>query len=386
MTADPVEPPGPADSHYEHADMDCWLTEAHAGLAADVAAYLDLDAGLRDATLAAVHTDLIVGVAARLDLDTGLTAILRPARNPAEATGAAQPPPSAQVPGDIDPDLAPVAALLALPAEARLRLRGSQAFDALTEILAPLTAFAIVRDLALTLALGRAFNSARERARDLVIDIDRVRDLTRDLTRARARARGHTVASTPVRDHDRAVIRAIAGHLDRAIARARDRARHLRGDLDHARDPDLVRNLDRALVLARDLDDALALTRAHTRHLDEVPLGNPPAYIDPDLADVLDQVTSSVIEIPDTPDTGRIVARCLQEIRWIRDDFTRADLRHVDLTNLRLDGVRWSRSNTHWPVNDLAEIELISEPVGPNQPDLFVIRGGTAEIYIPAAP
>ncbi|MGH3899240.1 MAG: hypothetical protein ACRDTA_13575, partial [Pseudonocardiaceae bacterium] len=51
-------------------------------------------------------------------------------------------------------------------------------------------------------------------------------------------------------------------------------------------------------------------------------------------------------------------------------DFTTADLRNVDLTGIRLDGVRWS-SATQWPTDWEAQITLDSVEVAP---DVFEVR------------
>ncbi|WP_322750264.1 MULTISPECIES: hypothetical protein [unclassified Frankia] len=81
MTTEPV------DSH--HADMDRWLSAAHANLVDDLAAHLDLDAGLRDAMLPAAHTSLVDDLATHLDLDGGLAAILASKTSTSASTGLA---------------------------------------------------------------------------------------------------------------------------------------------------------------------------------------------------------------------------------------------------------------------------------------------------------
>jgi uncharacterized protein YjbI with pentapeptide repeats len=54
-------------------------------------------------------------------------------------------------------------------------------------------------------------------------------------------------------------------------------------------------------------------------------------------------------------------------------DFTKADLRNVDLTGIQLEGLRWS-SATQWPANWADQVKLDSVEVAP---DVFEIRRGS---------
>ena len=58
------------------AEMDRWLAGRHAELIRDLATTLDLDTGLRDATLPAQHAALVADLGRILDLDAGLAAVL----------------------------------------------------------------------------------------------------------------------------------------------------------------------------------------------------------------------------------------------------------------------------------------------------------------------
>lgn len=56
------------------------------------------------------------------------------------------------------------------------------------------------------------------------------------------------------------------------------------------------------------------------------------------------------------------------------NDFTRADLRDVDLAGVPLDGVRWSEVTTRWPDRWIEQIERDSVPIGDG---VFEIHYGT---------
>ncbi|GAA0256327.1 hypothetical protein [Cryptosporangium japonicum] len=61
--------------------------------------------------------------------------------------------------------------------------------------------------------------------------------------------------------------------------------------------------------------------------------------------------------------------------RAVWDDFTRANLRQVELRGLELGGVRWSRAGTTWPPTWISEIEVNSDPAD-DDPNVLVVRGG----------
>ncbi|MBM2615504.1 hypothetical protein JIG36_07985 [Actinoplanes sp. LDG1-06] len=69
-------------------DPDRWLADRHEEFAGALSDALDLDAGLRDATLTRRHDEFVAGVAGSLDLDRGLAAITSARRSPRGSGGA----------------------------------------------------------------------------------------------------------------------------------------------------------------------------------------------------------------------------------------------------------------------------------------------------------
>lgn len=63
------------DQVDSEALLDRWLTERHDAVVHDLAATLNLDAGLRDVTVPARHDRLVKDVRGALDLEAGLTAV-----------------------------------------------------------------------------------------------------------------------------------------------------------------------------------------------------------------------------------------------------------------------------------------------------------------------
>jgi hypothetical protein len=208
------------------------------------------------------------------------------------------------------------------------------------------------RDLASTLASALTHDRefVRDLARDLAHAVDRTllpdRDLARELAYARVLNRDPDLASafdpthafaldldlTRALDHDRDLARAL--HHDHNLARDlaiildRDQAGDLARRLIITLDQD--RNLNLARDLARDLAHHVALVVSHSlgaRHAE----GLPTALMDGAL-----------------------------------DDFTRANLAHVALTDLDLTGARWSASDTRWPPGtDLNALRARSREVAP---------------------
>jgi hypothetical protein len=212
--------------------VDRWLAQAHVALTADLAGFLDLDAGLA----------LIVSA--------------RPAVTRRAPHGPADE--DAPAPTGRDPQLRPIAGLLALPAEARLRLRGSRAFDALTGVFVTLAAVTESHDDAdpvelaaqVTRVLGRVLDLTRHQvlaheptsgtAADFAVALDLTTALEVTITDA------HVLGAAL--DWD--TVRGRADDLAFAIMRIRPRS-----DLGYRFDSDMLL----ARVLSRGLASLLAL-------------------------------------------------------------------------------------------------------------------------------
>jgi len=454
MTVEPTRRPaarGRADRRavdrraVDRRAVDARLAEAHAAMVTDLADLLDLDAGVRDALLPGAHAALAAGLAGLLDLDAGLALILPP-------RVALLPDPAVIVSTDEvtastahqDTELRPIAGLLTLSAEARLRLRGTQAFDALTGVFMTLAAVAERHDLA-DGAIDLASQVSRVLAR--LLDLARVQVLAHEPASGAATALAlarETATSLEVDlsdahalglDLDRDAIHRRATDLTTAVIQIRTRgdlgfgfesdlllARVLAHDLalllqpSSGEDPCLVSHLAHPLSLARVrlMDHDLSRVRTLTRGLP------------PDLAEALETVLSSDflthragtykatprtdsdtdekwaaawasafqrptpdpmfwLSIPEAITVGDalVVQSCLTELTRIRDDFTSADLHDADIGGVHLDGVRWSLLTTRWPEDRLPEIERRSTPLHPARPDILVIRSGNIDTRDP---
>jgi hypothetical protein len=380
------------------AAVDRWLAEQHHDLIRDLARILDLETGLREATMATRHAELVADLHEVLDIEAGLAAIT-PAASADAPDEPASPPPSPAVPAVTkDPvfesiqELARVIA--SFDAGRRLRLRNHPALATHASDLAHASdiAFGLVRASNLARATAGKLDrpsgllGLRDRFRDLDRDLGRVRALGRDLELAveldRALATvenlcdvldrnriflGRALVTTedlarglPFRI--RITIEGLARDLARAsalaLADALDRYRDSDPDRDtdlFDRDPDFARGLARGLArvggLARDaartLDRELARTRA--------------------TAEELDRARAAVTALV------RASARASGDLSRALHDFAGADLRGVNLTGIPLEGLRWSRT-TKWPLGWAEQILLDSVEVAAG---VFEVRGGT---------
>lgn len=179
--------------------------------------------------------------------------------------------------------------------------------------------------------------------RDLALASDLARNLTRNLTRDLAHALGSDLA----RAHD------VAHALTHALTRDLDLTRDLTRDLTHA----VARDLTRALTRDLDLDLARDLTRARVFVL---------VY----LLDPTDDLHSRLADL------GSVLA----DLDDALHDFTKADLRNVDLTGVQLEGLRWSLA-TQWPADWTTQVERDSVEVAP---DVFEVREGD-RMYAPTS-
>ncbi|WP_018505335.1 hypothetical protein [Parafrankia discariae] len=322
-------------------ELDQWLASARRDLTQDLAATLDVEAGLRDALLPTRHAVFVNDLRAVLDLDAGLAAIL-PA---VETTGHTQPesPTTPTAFALSTGQMGATARLLRLlPPGDRIVLRGNSA----------ITVLAVSFQVAFT----------QTYAHDLARDLDRARPPDHLLPLAFARPR----AIELVRDLDRALALALALNLELAsdLDLARDRARDLVRFLPH--DPvrarfhlrGLADALDHAIILtferARERADALESASRGARVLAHA--------IHSDLDDILGAGSTSPGNLP-------------RDLDLALSDFTEADLREVDLAGLPLTGIRWSPATTRWPPDWQTRIESRSEEI---EPGVFEIRDGTA--------
>ncbi|WP_049571360.1 hypothetical protein [Streptomyces sp. SBT349] len=131
--------------------------------------------------------------------------------------------------------------------------------------------------------------------------------------------------------------------------------------------------LGRALILGRILDLAIALSfslqRQHQRDL------------------ILDRVLARARAIEkDMDEVRRALKVALQQHipsrinpAWVDaflDDFTTSDLRTTDLSDVDLEGVRWSESGTLWPAAmDIEDLKIRSEETFVDS-GIYVIRSG----------
>ncbi len=294
---------------------DAWLVTRYTALVDDLAATLDMAAGITEAIQPSHFTSLTTELNELLDFDAGLTAIIGPPAAPGSPSDA---PPTSGARHD-DPQVQSWAArfaglLRSLDAPARLRLRahphyvelrgGVHLVTELDDVRVRARALAVDLDRVVDLAVAREL--ARELARDLVRDLARAIDLARAL------------------DHDR----------DRDLIRARDLARALVHDLDLARDRALARAY--AHTRARALGRELWFVRLGTQSADATTLRR--------LQDLLNRGA---------------------------DDFIGADLRSASLTGAALEKIRWS-TTTLWPTEWQEQIRAASVEIAPG---IFEITG-----------
>jgi hypothetical protein len=334
------------------AALDQWLAAQHLHMATDLAATLDLKAGLREAMIPARHANLVADLGDVLNVEAGLSAIV-----PITSDPTPHKPETTEISDTADAEL--------VAAKGRFETDPQQASPDpmfLTE-LESLVRTAASRSPSTRLAmrthpafdLDRVLDLAHDldRALDRVLDLDLARalaldlacalalDLARALDRARALDLALDRAHNLIRAHDHALIRALIRALDRAHNRALTRALDRAYNLAHALARlDRSHNLDRARNLAHALARDLAAIRTHAR----------------DLA----QMT-------------RVVA----DLHHVLSDFTGVDLRSVDLAGIPLEGLRWSME-TQWPPQWAEQVWRDSVEVDDG---IFEVRGGNR--YVP---
>jgi len=320
-------------------DVDGLLAAYRAGLIADLTMTLDIETGLREATLSARHADLVTDLRVVLDVEAGLSAVLPDAdaaafgRSSATCAGY----PVRIVEADLYSGIRDLIVCLgSLDGAARLNVRAHPALSAVEHLLhtlplARVRARALVRDL-------------RPHELDLAHALARLRDLSRDLDLdlAPARALARAVAGGGGRD------RVLARDLNQVLVVARD----LELALDHA----LANTLDRALACALDPDGAARRTVDRDHTLDRA------RGLARSLARALD----------------RDFVGLETHLDHVRHDFAGADLRRAHLTGASLDGVRWT-ATTRWPAEWEPRIRTGSVKVAD---DVYQI--GVGGMHVPA--
>nr|WP_052478363.1 hypothetical protein [Kibdelosporangium sp. MJ126-NF4]CTQ90871.1 hypothetical protein [Kibdelosporangium sp. MJ126-NF4] len=255
----------------------------------------------------------------------------------------------------------------------------------------------------MSLALAFALNIARADMRQFLNaaarPLTRALDLTHTLDRASTLARANTLASDLDRALARALARAIARDLGRARARVRDLDRAIaltRARLVRARyEPDswlwsdditeyqirsgiaaqgsaLIDILALARDLAGDLDRDLDRASTLARRLDRAVALTRAHDLDRDLDRAIARDLGRARAIARDRDLARAHEFDLDRARC---NFVGFDLRRVDLTGRSFDGVRWS-SATQWPPEWANQIQRDSVEI---EPGLFEIRPGAAD-------
>lgn len=336
-----TSPPPP---EFPNVRLDQWLHHGMNAITEELDAVLDIDAGLRDARLPTHHRSLETALDAVLDIDAGLRALLPQGTHQSAAR------PTDHSDSDSTSMRAYVQRLAASPLRERLELRSRLHLDELPTIhmLAGLLVNALIlaRELEHTLAtpacdrdLAGALDRTLARARDLALNLAQIPNFTCEFDRA------HEI----IHDIRRGLVDARAQVLDRALDEALDHARHRARYLISA----VLGSL--AVALGRVACDPESV-RAFELPLDLVRLTHSPAS-----------------------DRNLEVARGLVEDITALDaavtDFTTANLIHVDLRGINLQGVRWSALTTQWPPEWLFPIRIASVQIDPNRrPDLYEIR------------
>src|SRR5215475_6407012 len=280
---------------WTYAAVDRHVSDAHRNLVADLAASLDLAAGLREATIPAHHTNLVADLRDVLDIDAGLNAI---APNAIASLSSVASQPQQDTQDSVRTGAVGLAvALASVDLRTRLWLRAHPARRALASVgdIAVDLASALARALAhndFALALARVLDP-----NDLAFDLDRA------LALALAPAPDLALALAPA--PDLALARALAHDAHDALARAlaHDTLARDAFALEELALGDLARDLALARRLNRTFDFAGGI-----RHLDRG----------------LERACT--------------ISHGIADIQAALDDFTNADLRNIDFAKIPLEG------------------------------------------------
>ncbi|SPL91875.1 unnamed protein product [[Actinomadura] parvosata subsp. kistnae] len=310
----------------------------------DLHSILDIEAGLREVLLHSHYATQLDGLHALLDIEAGLGQILL---TKISSMGEERAESRHCTYDEAFPAVGP---------EDRLALRQHPRVRTSRRLLTR----ALDHDHALGLSLRLA--------RKLAHHVDRPQ--VHGHTRQRARSLAHDLAFRLRTDRERAteltaVLARSAGSSHNPIG-AGDLAR----GLDHARALDLV--LDLAHALSRDLEHDLAGQLIHclTRDLGDIH----------DAARTL--VAWAVTWVRDVVSEllGREVFLDQDMVYLFLDDFTTSDLRSVRLSDVELEGVRWSETGTWWPDDvDIEHVRARSDVLAAGS-GLWVIRSSAATV------
>jgi hypothetical protein len=239
---------------------------------------------------------------------------------------------------------------------------------ALTDDLGRTLGHAEAQDVALAVVdtLDRAVDAARRLTSDYVGALTHVGAAIRDRTVGSSLVDALVLARANGRSLTNALVRTRTRTLTDALVRARDRAHEFAAalGLDNAITAADVRfgALTVAYVLADDFANAAAT--ALDRDLD----------LARDVALDVGRVISMALDMPYPFHVGSPSDRTVGRLLSIADDFTEADLRHVNLTGVALEGLRWS-VRTLWPDQWRERIERDTVPLGG---ELYEIRPGSS--------
>ncbi|GAA2610760.1 hypothetical protein [Paractinoplanes durhamensis] len=389
-------------------DPDRRLERLHDELVGETAEALDLDAGLRDATLPARHEELVAEVAAALDLERGLAAILpRPA---AEARWAISLPELASYLAGLDPAL-------------RLRIRSAghdlanqvhglgevvRVRSELDEILDAESGRAVAA-LAEARRLGEAVESDLSRDGRLLRDgkhAGLVNALARverqwyqvDYRRRRAVSDDLDLLKLPQSVHDlraevlaakmtvRAIWSLVRVNVTRVVERAfthlpdearrdvRERvgtlvwggegiARGIAALGPEGLSADEIALFEQVCRNMAGFSDRVGKMYLRTDDMDNVAtrlavMDNPLARLRWATSELTRMIRIGDITGLDDADAGHAA-----ELHRVLDDFGGTDLSHLDLTGVPLAGIRWS-DTTRWPDRWAERIRRDSVPIG----------------------
>ncbi|MFE1444589.1 hypothetical protein [Streptomyces sp. NPDC058739] len=340
-------------------------------LAAALADILDPEAGLREILLQSRHDAATEALDTVLDTEAGLAAILPVTDQPAS---------SGQTETGSEPDHMTGEPLVSVNASTRLALRKDRSVAAANRSLSrdrryvrelnPDRAAAHDRHLSLVLALGLA----RDVSRDLVRLLDRLTKVTDSRDDV---ARAHHQQLVLSRRLARAVVEARDLELPDLVAQVRsitrtplhDRVLSTAEAAPTVHPHDLVLMLAHAQELDHELDAALSFAHLQERADDNT------------FTCALIEIRTNRVRRALEEAIGRELPRAGAEaVHEFLNDFTRADLRQVNLTDTDLQGISWSEYGTQWPPGlDVEGLKRQSEETPPGS-NVWTVRSGTTTV------
>jgi hypothetical protein len=378
-------------------DVSIWLTDAHRALLSSLDDVLNLDAGLADVQLADRHTRIIRSLDDVLDIESGLADILPKLDGKSPAHSAKDPSSRNKI-----TLLSYAVDLIDLPASARITLRTWFPIKSLARVLLLARLRCGASELRnIVLALQESAYTTQQTFKNVALEperVDAIANFDQWLRHADHSIRGMERAlDQHADDNDISLAESSLFHADsddgirlnqlRIVALlselelvARDLV-NLRRDIE---DFDasrwniafLMRNFSRFSnsaenlfgELGHDLTKALASVCHETDDPANVRESSDLRYLSP--------LREALAHAKDKVGVLAFDADAVEALRLLLDAVTNAvgaDLSNLDLTDIPLDGVRWS-SETRWPTGWGDHILAISEQIGP---DLYRVRPGT---------